>query len=288
MRHPLPDYSTMLLYYSRRQLTNQGDVLEALGGIMRRISDKAKCRFLDGIPTAAFDAFLLWRSTSLVRRRRGFPSYSWAGWQGWTGYYVNLLYVNETLNTWLEDNTWIVWYKRRSSGPPSLVWDPAANESFPASENGENYPGYRKRRHFRPTADNPIKSTVRTYPTEALRVELPPLPYAYLQFWTLSVRLKVKLDTASFGGEGTIYDTKRIAVGSVVVDGLEETTFFESEGPFEFAVLSEDLSDDPRYFVMLLEGNGCVVERRGLGAINQSAVGRSWGPGPEWKEFLLW
>jgi hypothetical protein len=71
------DYQIMLLYYSRRALTFQGDVLKAMGGIMRRLSVKMKCRFLEGLPTASLDLFLLFHSHgSLLRRRAGFPSYS--------------------------------------------------------------------------------------------------------------------------------------------------------------------------------------------------------------------
>lgn len=34
-------------------------------------------------------------------------------------------------NKWLCDSTWIVWYKRSSSGDLNLAWVPAANELFP-------------------------------------------------------------------------------------------------------------------------------------------------------------
>jgi hypothetical protein len=97
------------------------------------------------------------------------------------------------------------------------------------------------------------------------------------------------------------------------MDGFEETDFFDASGPLEFIVLSErrqeyadstgmthwDLggsnysfthtnSGSWKYYnVLLLEWNGGIAERRGIGVIYQKAVGRSFAPGPRWKEIFL-
>jgi hypothetical protein len=41
------------------------------------------------------------------------------------------------------------------------------------------------------------------------------------------------------------------------------------------------------YNVMLLEWNGGIAERRGIGIMYKEAVERSFTPGPLWKEIFL-
>jgi hypothetical protein len=77
MEEPMRDFETMLLYYAPRALTNPNDILRALAGVIRRLSERAKCRFFEGIPTAAFDVFIVFKARNFVlHRRMGFPSYS--------------------------------------------------------------------------------------------------------------------------------------------------------------------------------------------------------------------
>jgi hypothetical protein len=97
------------------------------------------------------------------------------------------------------------------------------------------------------------------------------------------------------------------------MDGFEETTFFKSKNPLEFIILSERQKEskymeyiDPNfrdnedteevyrsretskdYNVVLLEWNGGIAERRGLGIMYKEAVERSFTPGPLWKEVFL-
>lgn len=95
------------------------------------------------------------------------------------------------------------------------------------------------------------------------------------------------------------------------MDRFEETDFFETSGSLEFIVLSEadcyseySFSSDWRpspldyctnwnagqwkfYHVLLLEWNGGIAERRGIGIIYQKAVERTYEPGPLWKEIFL-
>src|SRR5881227_1426534 len=72
-----------------------------------------------GLPTVALDYVLLFhafhrmseRLNISVRRRKGFPSWSWAGWVGM----LNWAAWGETSSTWircwLDTKTWISWYK---------------------------------------------------------------------------------------------------------------------------------------------------------------------------------
>jgi len=278
MYYPLGDFAVMLVYYTKRALTNQGDVLRAIEGIIRRFSERVKCRFFEGMPTAALDAFITFESfgfTSL-HRRTGFPSYSWVGWKG--GIDINQRRIN---NDWLRTNTWIIWYKRSPSGITNLVWDPVANESFPTDD--PEYVGYRERRPFGSLPALGIK-TSRTAPTEDLTFDMPHLTYPLLQFWTLAVFYKISgIDV--FRGWGDALAESGTVCGSICLDGFEETTFFESRGIFEFILLSKHGTDE--YNVMLLEWNEGVAERRGIGTIKLWAVGMSFPPGPVWKEILL-
>lgn len=293
MQEPLTDSEAMLIYYTRRALTNQSDILNALAGIIRRLEEKARCRFLQGLPTAAFDAFIVfWPRKGVLRRRYGFPSYSWAGWKGGLIIYHKNHRAFQNLNEWLTEDTWIIWYKRSPSGVLSLVWDPAANESFPVDDL--SFQGYRERRPFHLPEGLPRSiSSARTYPTEDLPFELPKFGYPILQFWTLSINFKLQVEDI-FEETALILGLEGAEVGTVDLDGHDEPTFFESTDLFEFIVLSGSLSDVTlhtiervKYFVMLLEWQGPVAQRRGLGMIEKSAILKGFPPGPQWKEIML-
>jgi hypothetical protein len=303
MDNPGYDYRLMLFYYTKRALTNQADALYATTGIIRRISIKMKCRFFEGMATAALDTFMIFRAFwSLLRRRHGFPSYSWTGWIGGINIdfdaSVSVLHEND----WLSCRTWIIWYKRSASGSVNLVWDILANESFPTTEMG--FIGYRQRSPFGNRHSLGF-STSRTTPTESLRFELAIPQYPLLQFWTLAVYYNIS-DFEVFKAEAYILDNQQTKCGSMYMDGYEDSTFFESKGPLEFIVLSEadwDLHslslDDCEYpvdsgldawkyyHVLLLEWSGGIAERRGIGIIFQKAVERSFPPGPIWKEISM-
>ena len=285
MLNPVQDYETMLLYYTQRALTNQQDALQAMAGIIRRLSGKMKCRFLEGLPTAIFDIFILFRQDgSNLHRRRVFPSYSWTGWRG----PLNWPYISQK-NKFLKDYTWIVWYKRSVGGIISLVWDPLANESFPY-KNFE-YVGYRGRSPF--YCPCPLSfATTRTLPTDDITLESTARTYPILQFWTLSVYFNIKI-TDSIKSGASIIDRFGHDCGALHLDGLEETNFFNSAGPFEFIALSkaagwDKLEDAPEHYnVMILEWSQGVAERRGIGWIKQDSVTQSLPPGPAWKEIFL-
>lgn len=277
MLDPLPDFAVMLLYYTKRALTNQVDVLRAMEGTIRRFSAKAKCRFLEGLPTAALDAFIAFQSTdAILHRRAGFPSYSWVGWRGQID--INHPWIE---NNWLWTKTWIVWYKRSPSGVTNLVWDPAANESFPTTN--PEYIGYRERRPFQSTPALRI-ATSRTTPTEVLAFDPPQLTYPLLQFWTLAVFYEIA-NINVFTPSAKLITKDGAVCGTIRLDGFEETKFFDSGGIFELILLSK--YDRNHYNAMLLEWDSRVAERRGMGTIEQSAIGKSFPPGPVWKEILL-
>jgi len=316
MRNPPLDYSTMLVHYTKRALTNQNDALRAMTGIIRRFAEVMKCQFLEGLPTASFDRFIVFHAfDSILYRRSSFPSYSWTGWRGAIDVDINPLVIfgyesdesgDSDGNNWLRNRTWIVWYKRSPAGVTSLVWDPAANDAFPSRDI--NYLGYRDRRLFSDTRQiGKNLNTRRTNPTEDVSFSQAIPAYPLLQFWTLSVFYTLT-DIDVFEATGYFADRSNAICGFVWLDGFKETTFFEAKGPFEAILLSESyrfrfseqlnrrLKNDHypkkagqwRYYnVLLLEWQGGIAERRGFGHICQEAVERSLAPGPTWKEIFL-
>jgi hypothetical protein len=294
MDNPLQSFETILKHYTERSLSQQADILRALAGTIRRVGEKARCRFFEGLPTCAFDAFLVFHPRAgVLRRRSGFPSYSWTGWKGSVGIDGLEYSIMWNLNRWLTDNTWIVWYKRSASHVVNPIWDPSANESFPVHDG--SYAGYRKRRAFQPPKSLVSRQTIacsRTYPTEHLPYEIDGKGYPLLQFWTLSVHFTIAIKDV-FRGTASIIGRDGQVVGETSMDGLEETTFFDTSGPLEFIVLSVpettghgEYAGRDIYFVMLLEWDGQVAERKGLGVVEQWAVGNGFGLAI-WKEVLL-
>lgn len=121
MLYPLEDLATVLGHYTQRALGNQGDALRAIAGLLRHFSERLKCGFLQGLPVAVFDLFILFMcSTSDIHlhRRSGFPSYSWAGWRGG----IELELPTNKRNEWLALKTWIIWHVRNPAGDTAPVW----------------------------------------------------------------------------------------------------------------------------------------------------------------------
>ena len=308
MRDVLFDYHTMLFYYTKRALTDQSDTLRAMAGIIRRCTEAMKCRFLGGLPTASFDRFIIFYAfDNTLHRRPYFPSYSWAGWRGAIDVVdcPGMDSDDSDGNDWLRKRTWIIWYKRNPSGVTSLVWDPDANESFPSRDM--KYVGYRERRLFSfGKPDFKHLNTKRTAPTEDVSFSRAVPAYPLLQFWTLSVYYALT-NVDVFAATGHLVDRNNTKCGFVTLDGFEETTFFESKEPFHVILLSEsdrnpysedidrqsndrypEKAGEWRYYnVLLLEWQGGIAERRGVGVIFQGAIESSLPPGPLWTEIFL-
>ncbi|KAK0616577.1 heterokaryon incompatibility protein-domain-containing protein, partial [Immersiella caudata] len=290
---PLQDYAWMIPHYTKRSLTKETDVLRAMAGIIRRVSDEVGYDMLQGIPAGAFDMFLLFHGTNL-RRRVGLPSYSWTGWCGEV-----TIQTHRRVNRWLAQRTWIVWYHYDlASRAAILVWDLSGkHQSFPAHDRKAE--GYRGRKPFRRRCPDIDVDPCPTTPSgEAWPGNTAQLSYPALRFWTVSVwfridNLDVLLATAK------LINAQGQVCGVVSLDGLEDSKFFESEDLFEMILLS--ISDelvptvyDSRlereskfYNVMLLEWSEGIAERRGLGTIRQEDVKNGYAPGPTWKEIIL-
>ncbi|KAK4186058.1 hypothetical protein QBC35DRAFT_388147 [Podospora australis] len=277
-------------------VTQESDAPRALGGIIRRHSLRLDgYQMLEGVPTDAFDPFILFRGRNLGRRR-GFPSRSWAGWRGKVYFHAVGSIPHDGLNSWLASHTWIIWYKRNQvSGVLDLVWDSTANQSFPVHD--PKYVAYRQRTPFRCPVEeldtsNAVPSKLDLLISTIL-ASSQPRTCPLLEFWTLSVYLKLhSIDTIQ--GSGKLMGADGGKYGYMLLDGFEETTFFESEDPYELLELNfreefgpEFLGGHPCYSVMLIEWHQGVAERRGIGHVVKTEVQSSFAPGPTWKGIIL-
>ncbi|KAF2258664.1 HET-domain-containing protein [Lojkania enalia] len=84
-------YKRLFDQYSRRDMTDPGDVVNAFQGTMGILRRTLKTDFIAGIPERFFHEGLLWMNAGLRTRRfiqKGereimpFPSWTWAGWMG--------------------------------------------------------------------------------------------------------------------------------------------------------------------------------------------------------------
>lgn len=257
----------VLWKYSQRVLSHDGDAQRALAGINRRFSANLGYEFVEGLPSAAFDAFILFKpygdlkGTSL-RRRLDFPSYSWTGWRGSLD--CGHVHSHETQYSlrcigWLTKHTWIVWYKRGVCGPATLVWDPKAHAELllrtitwdvnidtweltdterGKEKRGEAYDGYIEREPVRPTVSLGIE-ILPTTPTPGLQLGIPSgIAYQVLQFWTVSAFFRLgTIDV--FEATATLLGKDNVLCGRIFLDNFEDSSaFFQSSRPFEVILLS--------------------------------------------------
>jgi hypothetical protein len=81
-------YAYMIEDYSQRQFTYGSDVLKALVGILKAMTDPSVEKYICGLPASFIEWSLHWQPTGPVERREkasfghSFPSWSWIGWKG--------------------------------------------------------------------------------------------------------------------------------------------------------------------------------------------------------------
>jgi hypothetical protein len=88
----LQRYAALIRSYTSRELTNMDDSLNAIQGILRDFGstiDGYDNNFIYGLPDVVFDYALWWKNEYvplMSKRRKNFPSWSWAGWSGNVSY----------------------------------------------------------------------------------------------------------------------------------------------------------------------------------------------------------
>lgn len=105
---------------SGRHLTVPSDILNAFTGICNVLCNDINTTAFWGLPTMHFEHFLFWNiHNSPLKRREGFPSWSWAGWYGKIGWKnaesTVLPYDSRPKLNILQPETWIRWYVREGA-----------------------------------------------------------------------------------------------------------------------------------------------------------------------------
>ncbi|KAL8947807.1 MAG: hypothetical protein Q9222_005946 [Ikaeria aurantiellina] len=295
-------YLALVGEYTGRGLTKGSDILYAFKALENGTSRKMKCGSLQGIPTVAFDFFLLFDSAdATLDRRIGFPSWSWAGWRGRTVSCMPEKAVNDlALVNWLRSSTWIVWFYRRRWQPPVPVrtsgtasyiskledrWD--AHRMFDFCEQG--CPSYIDPSRTEPSLNIALKPSRR-------KTHL-------LQFWTLSVHLTCRWSLPDSPGNQqsrcVLLDNNDKRCGWIRPSDHHSTNGRSSDDMVEIILITGNHDGPPEvpekpqvpdsYWVLLIErdDDGLVAERKGLGEIKRDAIDTSLAPGPAWKEIIL-
>ncbi|KAF2821392.1 HET-domain-containing protein [Ophiobolus disseminans] len=299
--------------YTARQLSNEGDAIDAFSGLLHTLHN-GKC--IEGIPKPIFEVAFLWQARERIYRRKEFPSWTWAGWKGrvhWLGVEAGKdleeegVSETEAIAARAKASTWIVWHSSsvkncrtpafKIDGPPVLLGtapDSALQE--------KRFPGLPRNVAPTPTL-MPDRLTTSNKMSQDLR---------YLQFWTVSMRFRIELETTavlrytSLEAENTgnglrrfiLHKTAGRQCGWVLLDERWiEKVVSGSVGLQEFILLSEASRDTPgdaseereqhnrrEYNAMMIIWQGELAERAGLGQVttNASMVGEM-----EWKEILL-
>ncbi|KJA19951.1 hypothetical protein HYPSUDRAFT_43853 [Hypholoma sublateritium FD-334 SS-4] len=297
-------YADVIQGYSARELTMESDTLNGAAGVLNVLSAHLKCDMLSGLPTGAFDLAVLfydpWADGQTGIRKKGFPSWSWAGWKRHSALMMRDSSPGE-INRWLRTQTYIVWYKRDPHAPgPSLVW--TAREGLTDDDIA-----YATRDAVIPYGRaESTKSDLGFNETPLSAVEVL-RGYPLLQFWAYTVQFTA-LEHPDERAWRLWERTERIrGRGGELCGGLlvNDAKLLEGvEGPYEYILLSkaasygnefgspvhnifEDFNNKPIWWVMLIAWDGPVAERRGLGFVYEDCLEYTTPPGKAWNEILL-
>ena len=134
------EYTKSIEQYTHRQLSFQTDILNAFAGLGQIFATCFDCRPFFGLPEALLDLALFWRPTRQLKRRSGFPSWSWAGWIGQVAY-NSPFKISRSLQGNFES------YKEDQFGEEGLrplirwhAWEPSTNRIIPLNGTGLGFP----------------------------------------------------------------------------------------------------------------------------------------------------
>lgn len=98
---PFTQFTSSIELYTRRELTNRNDILNAFDSMRRVLELRLDTPIFFGLFEKMIDSSLLWESNKKLFRRPGFPSWSWAGWVG----EIQFKFFNEPAESWIEWRT---------------------------------------------------------------------------------------------------------------------------------------------------------------------------------------
>ncbi|KAF2012898.1 HET-domain-containing protein [Aaosphaeria arxii CBS 175.79] len=330
------EFEGLIQNYSERILSFDKDVYNAFAGVSRQLTVQLDTELCHGLPTRYFDWFLLWRPLSLQSRRLSkdeptilAPSWSWSGWVGtswphmWDWYNRSIGDIKKAIRK----RTWIIWYQRDGHDSTScrrLIRHKSDTHS--GTKANRNFYGSRVRERFNLDCS-------KVEPSKILLESLNPPKYVedilsnfsgsgYLQFWTVSVTLRLDAAHSIDEERGPVDKRHRLGIlgrsgrelGIIRVqpDWLQNNVLPQER---EFILICEgrdtraengrkDHENGWRYMAMLLEwvGNGNLrtalgsinssdgpmyAERVAIGSIGKHDVEEALGDGLVWKEIIL-
>ncbi|KAK5631343.1 hypothetical protein RRF57_007057 [Xylaria bambusicola] len=274
----------LLNKYTTRELKMPGDYVFAMAGVCRRLADHAECSLLFGIPVPALDWFLLFYPNKAgLTRRDSFPSWAWSGWYGQV-YYD---YGSGNVTKWTAASTWITWYKREPSNDVTLVWEKAETRALRAKELFGH-----------------LCDVSRTEPSREFVGKQTDNKYSVLHFWTISTQFtlrKIDRDEADkpmwpykIYWTATTYEVlgkDGASCGFVTLDDAASTS--QDSKTAELILLSlsaksQEADAEGRFFwVLMIEWDKSVAERKGIGKIRRDALASAVDVGISWKEITL-
>lgn len=337
---PLSWLITMLHYYTERELTYATDAINAISGLLKIVSTSMKSELLQGLPILALDYMLSfrvdarqnWQTTrklvfNKTKRRKGFPSWSYAGWEAainWN-FHPDISPLHpKTFNHWLDHGTWIVWFKSLGLDQPVAI---LTEESLKVRSRTEREVFYSRMSQGDLSGRFGKLDTSKTVPEALTSINPAYLQQQLLRFYTVTVNLTIsptvirlisppsdnesgeRLSGSEVRVSGTLYDVKGSSTGLLIFDigdfvtedGVYELILLSdyygslirgvdqpSSNPLNFSITYPDTKKDLELFwVMLLTWDDGVAERRGIGRVLRSAVENSFPPGPQWREIVL-
>ncbi|EXJ95641.1 hypothetical protein A1O1_00763 [Capronia coronata CBS 617.96] len=295
---PFVQFTSAVELYTRRDLTNPMDILNAFEGVQLVLEKRIGAKIYFGALETMLDSSLIWESTKRLFRRQGFPSWSWSGWMG----EVQWKYT-EPVQSWIEwhadQDVGIHVFPRQAQDriPPPL---PRPDNRGPVSRH--NLSTSIPLLHFRTVSAyfqltspalihksviSPLRKRL-TGPSALSTVRPAPADPGLIRagiadsngLWCGTIDLNV----AWMNRVGTPLQFLVMSRVSRFTD--DELGIWEGTLPDDI----EDLLTERNYGVynvMLVSEKDGIYYREGLGRILTDALHRALGPGPEWKDIVL-
>lgn len=295
---PFVQFTSAVELYTRRELTNSLDILNAFEGVQLVLEKRIGAKIYYGALVTMLDSSLLWESTKRLIRRQGFPSWSWSGWIG----EIQWKFIEPA-------QSWIEWHADQALGVltfPRQAYDrtqpPLERPEYPGPVSSHNLSTTFPLLHFRTVT---AKFNL-TSPALIHKSVISPLRKRLTGPSALSTVRPAPADPGLI--RAGIADRDGLWCGTIDLD----VSWMTRVGtPLEFLVMSKvsrftddelsiwegtlpDVVEDTLatrdygvYNVMLVSQKNGICHREGLGRILTEALDRTLKPGPEWKDIIL-
>nr|KAK5434533.1 hypothetical protein LTR18_010408 [Exophiala xenobiotica] len=295
---PFVQFTSAVELYTRRELTNPVDILNAFEGVQLVLEKRIGANIYYGSLETMMNSSLMWESNKRLLRRPGFPSWSWSGWIG----EIQWKYTEPA-------HSWIEWHADQADGIHSfpqqgweLIQPPIERPGTAGPMSRHNMSKAFPLLHFRT-----ITAHFRlTSPALIHKSVISPLRKRLTGPSALSTVRPAPADPGLI--RVGIADKHDLWCGTIDLDMIWMS---RAGRPFEFLIMSQvsqftddelsfwegTLPDDVEdilagrkygvYIVLLVSKRAGIYYREGLGRIMIEGLDRALDPGPEWKDIVL-